>query len=127
MRILAVLVIICALLSVGCNSDKSDYDVGITAYERGHYRTALYDFEKRANQGDPVGQFGLGFMYEDGLGITKDIERAEELYKKSANHGYAPAQNNLAMMYYRRAEESRIKLIHSKTSLDVVEKVQKKH
>ena len=99
MRILAVLVISCALLSVGCNSDKSNYNAGIAAYERGHYTTALYDFDKRANQGDPVAQFCLGFMYKNGKGVRVNEEKAKEWYTKAAVQGYVPAQNNLAIMY----------------------------
>ena len=100
MRILAILVIVCTLLSVGCNSEKSDYDAGIAAYKRGHYTTALYDFEKRANQGDPVAQFCLGYMFEEGKGVRADDEKAKKWYEKAADADYPPAMNNLAKMYY---------------------------
>lgn len=99
MRILAIVVIFCTLLSVGCNSEKPNYDAGIAAYERGHYTTALYDFEKRADQGDPVAQFCLGFMYKNGKGVRANDEKAKECYEKAADQGYAPAMNNLAKMY----------------------------
>ncbi len=103
MRILAVLVIVCTLLSVGCTSEKPDeasnYDAGIEAYKRGHYTTALYDFEKRANQGDPVAQFCLGYMYKHGHGVRANNEKAAKWYIKAADQGYAPAMNNLAKMY----------------------------
>ena len=42
--------------------DCSNYDAGIAAYKRGHYEMAMYDFEQRAVQGDPVAQFCLGFF-----------------------------------------------------------------
>ena len=105
MRILAILVILCTLLSVGCNSDKSEYDAGIAAYKRGHYTTALYDFEKRANQGDPVAQFCLGYMYKNGKRVRTNEEKAKEWYTKAAEQGYVPAQNNLAIMYYQQGRE----------------------
>ena len=41
MRIIAIFVLVCTLLCVGCTGDKSDYDAGIAAYERGHYAVAL--------------------------------------------------------------------------------------
>ena len=99
MRILAIAVTFCTLLSVGCNSDKSDYDVGITAYERGHYRTALYDFEKRANQGDRVAQFCLGYMSKNGKGMKVNYQTALDWYTKAVKQNYPPAMNNLAKMY----------------------------
>lgn len=106
MRIVAIAIILCILLGVGCNSEKSVYDVGITAYNRGHYSVALSDFESRAMKGDPVAQFCFGFMYKHGKGVAGDPEKAEEWYKKAAHQDYAPAQNNLAIIYFRRAEEA---------------------
>lgn len=100
MRILAIIVTACTLLSMGCNSEKSDYDAGIAAYERGHYTAALYDFDKRANQGDPVAQFCLGYMFKEGIGVRADNEKARKWYERAAAQDYTPAMNNLAKMYY---------------------------
>lgn len=109
-RILVIAVILCTLFSAGCTSEKSDYDVGIAAYERGHYQAAMYDFETRAMRGDPVAQFCLGFMYKHGKGVTVSNEKAEEWaeewYTKAAKQGYAPAQNNLGIIYFHRMEKA---------------------
>ena len=106
MKIVPIVIILYVLLSVGCNSEKSDYDAGIAAYNRGHYSVALSDFESRAMKGDSVAQFCLGFMYKHGKGVAEDPEKAEGWYKKAANQDYAAAQNNLAIIYFRRAEEA---------------------
>lgn len=108
MRILTIFVIVSTLLKVGCNNEKSDYDAGIEAYKRGHYSAALYDFDKRANQGDPVAQFCLAFMYKNGKGLKADDKKAIEWYEKAAKQDYAPAQNNLAVMYFQLVETARI-------------------
>ena len=79
--------------------DSSNYDAGIAAYDRGHYEMAIYDFEQRAVQGDPVAQFCLAFMYKHGKGIVPNIEKAIEWYTKAAEQGYAPAQNDLGVMH----------------------------
>ncbi len=79
--------------------ESSSYDAGITAYGRGHYEIAMYDFEQRAMQGDPVAQFCLGYMYKHGFGVPSDPQRAIEWYTKAAEQGYAPAQNDLGVMY----------------------------
>ena len=81
------------------------YDAGIAAYQRGHYRVALYDFESRAKRGDKVAQFCLAFMYKHGYGVTESKpEEALKWYTKAAEQGYTPAQNNLGVLFVRRAE-----------------------
>ena len=110
MRILAVIVILCTLLCIGCNSEKSDYDAGIAAYERGHYEAALYDFDKRADQGDPVAQFCLGYMYKHGKGVKENSQTALDWYTKAAVQGHVPALNNRALMYGQQAMELRLSL-----------------
>ena len=117
-KIFAIGIIVFTLLGVGCTNEKPSHDsdrkdLGIDAYKRGHYAVALYNFEQRAEIGDRVAQFGLGFMYEHEKGVVaknrKEAEllkqRAEEWYKASAEQGYVPALNNLAVMYYRKADE----------------------
>ena len=111
MRILAIFVIVCTLLSVGCEGEKSDYDAGIAAYKRGHYTAALYDFDKRANQGDPVAQFCLAFMYRNGKGVRANEDEAMYWYTESANQDYAPAQNNLAALHFQKAKNLQYRVI----------------
>ena len=79
--------------------EYSNYDAGIAAYHRGHYEVAMYDFEQRAVQGDPIAQFCLGCMYKHGRGVKPDFEKAIAWYTKAAEQGYAPAQNDLGVMY----------------------------
>ncbi len=115
MRILTIVVIVCTLLSIGCNSEKLDYDAGIAAYERGHYTAALYDFDKRANQGDPIAQFCLAFMYRNGKGVRADEDEAMYWYTESAKQGYAPAQNNLAALHFQKAKNIQYHVIERLT------------
>ena len=111
MRVLTIFVILCTLLCVGCNSDKFDYDAGVAAYERGHYSAALYDFDKRANQGDPIAQFCLAFMYRNGKGVRTDENEAMYWYTESAKQDYAPAQNNLAALHFQKARNLQYRVI----------------
>ena len=85
--------------------EYSNYDAGIAAYNRRHYEMAIYDFEQRAVQGNPVAQFCLGYMYKHGKGVAPNNEKAIEWYTKSAEQGYTPAQNNIGVMYLRLWEE----------------------
>ena len=54
-------------------------------------------------------------MYEAGKGVRVNHKEAhkeaEEWYTESANQGYVPAQNNLAVMHSSQAEKARLKMI----------------
>ncbi len=50
----------------------SSYQEGMDAYERGDYDTALKEFRPLAEQGYPLAQATLGFMYAKGEGVPKD-------------------------------------------------------
>ena len=104
MRILTLFVILCASICTACANEDPYYDLGKAAYERGHYQASLYDFETRAVKGDIVAQFCLGFMYKHGNGVAVNYEKAMEWYERAATQGYAPAQNNLGVIYVRNYE-----------------------
>ncbi len=113
-RIAIIIVVIFTLVSSGYSlaqiktETAANYDLGIAAYERGHYTVALYDFETRANQGDKVAQFCLAYMLKHGMGVrAPKPNEALKWYEKSAEQGYAPAQNNLGFLYVRRAEATK--------------------
>lgn len=90
------------------STNPSNYDAGIAAYERGHYEVALYDFEQRAmkGDGDRLAEFYLGYMYKHGKGVAQDLEKAEEWYRKAAERGFLPAQNDFGVMLVRLEVES---------------------
>jgi tetratricopeptide (TPR) repeat protein len=69
-----------------------------------YLRAAMYDnafklLQLAAAYNDRRAQNNLGFMYEFGLGTTKDETTAVIYYQLSAEQGYAAAQYNLARMY----------------------------
>ena len=97
------------------------FDAGIAAYKRGHYTIALSDFESRANQGDKVAQFCLAYMLKHGKGVIEPKpNEALKWYEKAAEQGYAPAQNNLGVLYLRISEaeenKSRSELYYFQTA-----------
>lgn len=96
-----LVIVLCFVLGAGCTQETSEYDVGVAAYKRGHYQAAMSDFDKRANQRDPIAQFCLGFMYNNGKGVAKDTEKAKEWYQRAIWQNYAPALNNRGIMYVR--------------------------
>jgi len=78
----------------------ADLQRGLDAYQRGDYATALSQFEPLAEQGDPVAQFSLGVMYDNGEGVIQDYEKAFQWFRRAAEQGHARAQGHLGRMYF---------------------------
>ena len=64
------------------------------------YKKAYQTFMQVANDG-MVAKFNIGYMYEQGLGVKKDINKAINFYILSANDGYSVAQNTLGNAYLK--------------------------
>lgn len=74
-------------------------------------------YEPLAEQGDPDALFNLAQNYEYGtFGRPLDLEKAVELYEKSAASGHHFALNNLGLIY-RRAHERGLKELGKERSL----------
>lgn len=57
-------------------------------------------YTRSAEQGFPLGQWNLAFMYLRGEGgLKEDPNKAHDLFRQAADKGFAPAQYDLAMMY----------------------------
>jgi len=52
-----------------------------------------------ANQGEAWAQFNLGNMYENGEGMSQNLQQAANWYRKAGEQGYAYAQYNLGVLY----------------------------
>lgn len=52
-------------------------------------------FHTQADNGNPVAEYGLGHMYEYGIGEPKDINQAIHWYQLAANQHYLDAQQRL--------------------------------
>ena len=55
-----------------------------------------------ANQNDAKACYNLGLMYQDGDGVTKNLDEAVKWYTKSANLGYKEAQYTLGALVFQR-------------------------
>ena len=77
----------------------SIYQEGYDAYNRGDYDTALKEFRPLAEQGYPLAQATLGFMYAKGQGVPQDDQEAVRWSRLAAEQGDAGAQFNLGLMY----------------------------
>ena len=93
MRKLATLCLTLAVVlgSVGV-SESADYQNGLTAYGSGDYATALREWTPLAEQGDASAQYKLGWMYDNGIGVSQDYKTAVKWYRLAAKQGDAFAQ-----------------------------------
>jgi uncharacterized protein len=67
--------------------------LGIIYLSESDFPNARTWFEKSANSGDPNGQNGLGYLYQNGLGgLTKDLNTANIWFLKSAEQDNSDSQ-----------------------------------
>jgi len=71
----------------------------IRFYQAEQYKQAFLVCRQAGDHGYANAQATLGFMYNNGQGVTQDDAEAVKWYRKSAIQGYAMAQNNLGFMY----------------------------
>ena len=83
----------------GADSREDQLRAGLAAMDRQHYATAMRAWSDLAVAGDPEAQHNIGYMYEEGLGVTQQYDVAMEWYRRAASGGLAEADHNLGMMY----------------------------
>ena len=54
-----------------------------------------------ANSGDIQARYTLGWMYNKGIGLEKDLQQALRWYKSAAQSGHLEAQINLGWLYFQ--------------------------
>jgi len=106
MKVLPIAFAVSLFFLPGCSGILDFFDRGpnsgqlaADAFAAGDFYTAITLWNSLANQGDPVAQFNLGFMAEEGNGTPRDYQGAALLYRLSADQGYSSAQYNLGKLY----------------------------
>ena len=74
---------------------------GFNALKRKDYHQSLIYFKPLAEKGDAIAQMNLGIMYEQGHGVSRDIETAIYWFNRAAAQKYALAQTALGSIYER--------------------------
>lgn len=84
----------------GASSSKRDEDFlrAETAHASGDYLQAANIWQRLADDNDIVSRTRLAWLYEKGLGVTRDLNQAAKLFRQSAVDGDADAQYALAVM-----------------------------
>lgn len=74
-------------------------DSASASIQQHKYHRAFKQFHKLAKQGHPTAQHIIGMMYENGIGVEKNISKAVAYYEKSAMQDFGDAQCTLGRMY----------------------------
>jgi hypothetical protein len=87
------------LLSLSSGPVHAGFEEGVAAYERKNYAAALREFLPVAKNGDGAAQGYVGVIYQYGLGVAADLEKAVNWYSRAANNGDTMAQRILGNLH----------------------------
>ena len=79
----------------------ADFQKGLMFSKRNDYQNAIREWKPLSDEGHQGAQYHLGWIYENGIGLKKNLVEAERLYKLSASQGNVKAQANLGLMYLK--------------------------
>lgn len=80
---------------------------------RQNFENARKWFERGIKYGDAQSQWGMGLMLLKGYGIERNIKRASELLKQSANLEFGPAQVALGALYLDQGNKDDLRIASS--------------
>ena len=72
---------------------------GNDLYNAKEYESALKVWKENANQGHPMSNHSVGFLYRSGYEVKKDINKAIQYYEKALSLGYANSGSALGGIY----------------------------
>lgn len=78
---------------------QSYFQNGSKAYQDHDYQKAANWFQKGAELGDPRSQYFFSLLYQDGLGVQKDLSMMIYWLQKSANQGFEYAEYEMGAAY----------------------------
>lgn len=99
MRNIFIILLILVGFLTGCCNKKPTIADGSDAYKKGDFEKAAEIFVPKAEEGDPVAQLNIAFMYYCGLHLKKDHKKALHWYLKAANQNNKDAQFSIGTMF----------------------------
>ena len=73
---------------------------GAAAYQSGDYSKALRLWQPLAQQGSAPAEYGVGMIYDLGMGVRQDYAEAAKWYRLAAEQGYSFGQLGLGSLYW---------------------------
>ncbi|MDE2341528.1 MAG: SEL1-like repeat protein [Alphaproteobacteria bacterium] len=93
-------------LGVRVNADIAQANA---ANQAGDYNVALAQYHALAKTGNPEAQYQLGLAYQQGRGVTADLQQALDWYHRAATHTppYPQAQNAYALALFQSGQRAK--------------------
>lgn len=76
------------------------FEEGAAAHKRGDYVLAATLYQQAAEAGSVQGQYSLGSMYMQGMGVTQSFVEAARWFRSAAERGHVLAQHNIGVFYF---------------------------
>jgi TPR repeat protein len=75
------------------------FQAGRVAYAQKEYTNAAHLFEKAVAMGSKIAMSGLGFLYNNGMGVPTDYAQAKQWFEKAAAEGEPDGMLQLEALY----------------------------
>lgn len=85
-------------MAAGQGDSDSQTNLGGLLIEKGEYQEAIKWFKLAADQKDSLALYNLGTLYEDGLGVQVDLQKALNYYRRAAELGDEESQVEAARL-----------------------------
>jgi TPR repeat protein len=90
------------LTLAACNNQG---ELATEAFDNGEYEKAMDLWMPLAEDGNAEAQFGIGYLYDKGLGVPRDTAEAIHWYRLSAEKNHALSQLNLGAIHQEGRED----------------------
>jgi TPR repeat protein len=77
------------------NQSRVEYELGRALDAGGQYTDALNHYRKAADAGYAAAMASIGYVYEEGTRVTKDLALAQDWYRKAVDAGDEAAKSSL--------------------------------
>lgn len=94
------LLLLAMLIALPVIAAETSYSEAFRAYEEKRYDEAFTLLLPLAEQGEGQAQMAVSLLYERGLGVARDIDKAMYWYEKAALRGDPMIQNELGLKYF---------------------------
>ncbi|MDD4837452.1 MAG: tetratricopeptide repeat protein, partial [Dethiosulfovibrio sp.] len=98
-KALYCLVQVISLAMMVATQASGDMREAVTAYNENRFEEAAALLLPEAKKGVALAQSTLGYLYDQGKGVSQDKGEALKWYSAAAKQGHAGAQYNLGLMY----------------------------
>ena len=69
-----------------------------------NFETALFYYKKAIQAGNAFGNFRLGWLYKEGIGVRKDEKMAMHYLERAVENGYVDAKRELSALYEKQGK-----------------------